>query len=642
MKNITNLKSILTKKQRSMHILPVFVLVIVFLIFSSHAAHAQEIGKMFGLDLASLISESLANFFYTLQTIASWLITLSGALLNFSINLTMHIKEFVNATPTIYTVWTAIRDISGMFIIFALLYAAIMLIIGYQNPKLGDLIKNIVVAGVLINFSFFITGLAIDASNVVSLQLYSALAPTQSVSTNSGDLKTDISASIKNPGLANIFMQSLGITRLYSPGGTLNSTGQKANGSWSVPIKIIIIGITSIIIMVTAALSFFLASLAFIVRFVILLFLLAFSPIVFASFVVPKIGEYSKKWLDMLKSQLFFMPAYLLLMYFALSVLTSSSIFKNGYAGSLVAGGDFASDLLAIGVNATLVIVMLNIPLVVAITLGAKVPGFAKNLDALSIWKKVGGFTGRSTVGQAGYATEKFLQKHAPTLSNTAVGQSIIKNTAGRAANATWGGGTSAASAAAATKQRSAAGQTAVRNRRNSNDLQKAISSGNPGQVRAMLNRMTTNEKVQLDKKIISHDLVLQHLDEGVFKAIDNSSNTNLTDADKAKIQDDRMTLLTSSVLGGNTPVIQNMLKYASGSTLAKLEDPNITNGVATLQDPRFITHLRAGHLKDMDHIDPGIRKVIGDYIYLTPLAGPTGGTHPAFDYVDKNRGTWG
>ncbi len=379
-----------------------FVVILIGLFgLSSHVAQAQtpDIAKLFGLDLASLISESLANFFYSFQTIASWLITLSGALLNFSINLTMHIKDFVNATPAIYTVWAAIRDLSGMFIIFALLYAAIMLITGYQDPKLGGLIKNIVVAGVLINFSFFITGLAIDASNIVSLQLYSALAPT---TTSSGDLKTDIGTSIKSPGLSNIFMQSLGITRLYNPnGGTLSKSGQQTSGDWSAPVKIMIIGITSIIIMITAALSFFLASLAFIARFVILLFLLAFSPIVFASFVVPKLGDHATKWIDMLKSQLFFMPVYLLLMYFALSVLTSSSIFKTGYAGSLVAGGGLASDLLAIGVNAALVIIMLNIPLVAAMTLGAKMPGFAKNLTADAIWKKVGGFAKGGTISGA-------------------------------------------------------------------------------------------------------------------------------------------------------------------------------------------------------------------------------------------------
>jgi hypothetical protein len=103
-------------------------------------AHAE--GNMFSFNLTTLIADSLANLFYSFQTMASWLVYLAGSLMNFSINLTMHIKEFVASTDAIYTVWKAIRDISGMFIIFGLLYSAIQLITGFESPKFGDRIKK--------------------------------------------------------------------------------------------------------------------------------------------------------------------------------------------------------------------------------------------------------------------------------------------------------------------------------------------------------------------------------------------------------------------------------------------------------------------------------------------------------------------
>jgi hypothetical protein len=383
------------------------VLVAVFVVLlTTHVAHADDITPISIPGLATLVSDSLANFFYSFQTIASWLIYLAGALLNFSINLTMHIKEFVTATPAIYTVWKAIRDISGMFLIFALLYAAIMLITGLKKPNFGELIKNIVVAGVLINFSFFLTGLAIDVSNVVSIQLYNAIAPAQTLNggtptDKTGILNRYIEQGKADGGLSTIFMQSLGVTRLYNPDGSISSTGknvaqatqQNPNNAWATPVKIILIGVTSIIIMITAALSFFLAALAFIVRFVILIFLLAFSPILFASFVVPEIGKYATMWKTQLKNQLVFMPVYLLLMYFALSVLTSSSIFQNGYAGNLTSNGGFLGDLMVLALNAVLVIVMLNAPLLGAMSVGAMVPKWADKFKAENIWKKVGGWT---------------------------------------------------------------------------------------------------------------------------------------------------------------------------------------------------------------------------------------------------------
>ena len=389
---------------RSAHLV-VGVIIVGVIMSVAHGAQAETIVEK---TVATFVADSLANFFYTLQTIAGWLIYLAGALLNFSINLTMHIKEFVASTEAVYIVWKAIRDISGIFIIGTLLYTAIMMIVGSSKP-LGGLIKNIVVAGVLINFSFFLTSVAIDASNIVSLQLYNAIAPQQTIDgsintpgkmLNDGKslLKGYINESMADGGLSTIFMQSLGVTRLYNPNGTLSAAGQavaSADGgeAWTASLKITLIGVTSIIIMITAALSFFLASLAFIVRFVILIFLLAFSPIWFASFIVPEIDKYASEWRKYLKNQLIFMPVYLLLMYFALSVLTSSSIFKEGYAMPLSSSGNFLADMMILAVNAVLVIVMLNIPLLGAISMGAKVPGWAGNLTALSIWGRVGNWT---------------------------------------------------------------------------------------------------------------------------------------------------------------------------------------------------------------------------------------------------------
>jgi hypothetical protein len=375
------------------------------------------IGTFFGFGIMDFFSQAFAIIVNIGLSVMGWLVTLSGGLLNISMNLTLNIKAFVDGTTAIYTTWTAIRDISSLFIIFFLLYAAIQMIIGIENPKWGSLIKNIVVAGVLVNFSFFFAGLGIDASNIVSMQLYNAIAPNNSI--NAANMKfqdpTVISSILNSGGMSDIFMQSLQITSVYKT-ALAPSTADKAGSTAtagnviSAPLKIILMGVTGIIIEFTAACSFTLAAAAFIFRFVLLLVLLAFSPIWFVSAIIPssEIKKYAKKWTDMYTSMLLFMPVYLLLMYLALNVLTTSTFFKAGYAGNLITNSSapWYSNFLILGVNAFIVIFLLNLPLVAAIEMGGVATSWIKKtgLTADNIWKHVGSQFGSRTAGRVAYS----------------------------------------------------------------------------------------------------------------------------------------------------------------------------------------------------------------------------------------------
>lgn len=364
-------------------------------IFSMHVAHAQSVVKLLGYESISiLIAEVLANLFNSIQTLASWILAISGFLLNYSVNLTLQLKAFLDQTPAIFTTWKAIRDISGLFIIFFLLYAAIKLILGL-GTNFGNLIKNIVIAGVLINFSFFFAGLGIDASNIVSIQLYNAIAPANTL--NLGNLRAD--TVIKSDGgLSDIFMKSLKIPALYDTNGKISAAGETAaaGGAWTAPIKITLISFASIIVMLTAALSFGAAALAFLARFVVLIFLLAFSPIWFASHIIPEIGSYAKKLTEVYKGMLIFMPVYLMLMYLALNVMTTTPILSGSTiaaATTAAAAGATAawySSIVSIIINAVIVIVLMNIPLVASISVSGGVLKFI-NVDKLGSWAVLGG-----------------------------------------------------------------------------------------------------------------------------------------------------------------------------------------------------------------------------------------------------------
>lgn len=357
-------------------------------------AHTAEAGSCALTDwnFGDCVNRIFAEVINKLLEIAAWLLAFGGYLLNISMKLTLNIKTFVDNTPAIYEVWRSIRDISGMFIIFVLLYAAIKMIltpVGVPGTSAGSLIKTVVMAGILINFSFFITGLGIDASNVISAQLYKTIAPASDLN-GSDAIQLDSWRSNFDGGISDIFMSSLKVTTLYQNGLSADYGGEQ--GGATTFSKIILSGVIGIIIMVTSAASFFLVSLAFIARFVILIFLLGFSPIWFASFVIPDLKKYATDWASTYKSQLIFMPAYLLLLYFALKVLNGSNIFRAGSATA-----NWQENLLVFGINAVFVIIMLNVPLLAAISIGAKMPKWAEKAGAGAIWSRFG----QQTIGRA-------------------------------------------------------------------------------------------------------------------------------------------------------------------------------------------------------------------------------------------------
>ena len=449
-------------KRFNRYIILISAFLLILVVFSVHTTFAAD-GKSANLgdsggglltdflgmpSLTQLVAQSLANLFSTLQTIAAWLIAVAGSLLNYSINLTLNMKTFVDNTPAIFTIWKAIRDISGMIIIFSLIFAALRLILGF-DAKFGDLIKNIVIAGILINFSFFATGLGIDASNIISMQLYNTIAPANTLDTSgtspaSSKMNTSkIEQLLSDGGLSDLFMKSLNTTTLYNNSASLSNAGKNDGGGLNLPIKIVIQGVTAILIMVTAAFSFFFAALAFMVRFVILLILLAFSPIWFASHVLPELQEYAKKWTGLYTGQLLFMPVYLLLMYFALSVMTANPYLSN--LGASVSGTSVSDDakLIALIINAALVLIMMNIPLLAAIKLGGSATGWIEKggyskTFGTGISKWVGSRTARDTVGKVAYGLNdsRAVKKFAAVLPG--VGGAISKGL-GKVGNAGFG-----------------------------------------------------------------------------------------------------------------------------------------------------------------------------------------------------------
>jgi len=611
-------------------------------------AHAEILTNILGFEgLAVIIANTFASVLNMFQMIAAWILAIAGFLLNYSINLTLQMKVFLEQTPAIYITWKALRDISGLFIIFFLLYAAIKLILSLQDAKFGSLIKNIVVAGVLINFSFFFASLGIDVSNIVSIQLYNAIAPANTL--NAGNLSpVGITERIKDGGLSDIFMKSLKIPALYDTNAKLTPTGQvaAAGGAWTAPIKIILMGSASIVIMLAAALSFAAAALAFIIRFVVLIFLLAFSPIWFASHIVPEIGEYAKKWTNAYKSMLVFMPVYLLLMYLALNVLTTSPFLGGPNLASAAASlgtGDteWYSSILALAINAVIVMVLLNFPLVAAISIGGSAVKFINTdkLGAAGMWRGVRnntvGATGTRIIG--GLASNLDKRVAGTRLGNTLIARDIRGATLGATAKAKFGTSRSYEDIEKLNKDVKKKNTEIVRNiefRGALKDIKAGkIPAGGIYAIKDSLGKMSEKQRTSLSKEDLTNPDVVRYLKKGDYEAIKKSDDIIFSDDDKMEINDARKKLFESAVTTGIPDIIKHMMKEYDGNDLIKMS--------ALLTDPNILPFFTQGQLKVIGDNATGSTKTdIKNAVFAAVTAGVTIPTE-GWLRDQHNRGNW-
>jgi hypothetical protein len=80
---------------------------------------------------------------------------------------------------TISIGWTAVRDLSNMFFIFVLLFIAIQTILGLAGGSAKRWLSHVIIAALLINFSLFLTGVVIDAGNVLAMGFWDKMKTTQ-------------------------------------------------------------------------------------------------------------------------------------------------------------------------------------------------------------------------------------------------------------------------------------------------------------------------------------------------------------------------------------------------------------------------------------------------------------------------------
>ena len=287
-------------------------------------ARIAEAVKDFVVDpLGELIGGILHIITWLLVQIMTFILFLVGSFFNFVVEqLVVNMGHFVTSSDAvgIQIAWRIMRDLANLAIIGGLIATAIGTILHLAAINAQKLLVRLIIAALLVNFSFFFAGAVIDSSNFLATAIYKATISTENcresctiVSRFDRVIRTNnhnIAAYLADKKVGDI----------------------KQDSQWMAIVQdllaIVVIGITIFVFL--SAITLLLG------RFVALILILITSPIGIAGLAIPQINRYAKEWWEALFSQAFFAPVYFLLVGFSLTILDNSSGAFSGESPDLI------------------------------------------------------------------------------------------------------------------------------------------------------------------------------------------------------------------------------------------------------------------------------------------------------------------
>jgi len=281
----------------------------------------------FGVSLAGCIGQLI---YYAVFIPTSYLFALAGRFFDwtffYSISDNSYRSEFVVEG------WGIVRDFVNMFFIFVLLYVAFSTILGLHGAKPKEMIINVVIIGILINFSLFATQVIIDTSNILARVFYNS--SSIKITQESANGVTNATPGLV-PGLNGEVPLSAAIVNKVNPQeliihasrvSDVKDSAGKAESTESISaVTFILVALLAIGVNIIGIIVFLSTGIIFISRVIGLWMACIFVPFAFFSYTVPALEGiemigWKHWWPDTLK-QAFLAPVFIFFLYLILRFL---------------------------------------------------------------------------------------------------------------------------------------------------------------------------------------------------------------------------------------------------------------------------------------------------------------------------------
>ncbi len=296
------------------------------------------------LDLPGFLSSQ--TMYFLVFKPANWILVASGGILDWVLKYTLigstseNNNQWIssnieNGASGIIAVWNMIRNLINLSFIFLLLYEGFKSIFGLGG-NVTETIGHIILTALSVNFSLFITKVAIDISNIFTVFLYNAI-------TNNG------TQSISNMFASLLNLKTI-IASVEDSAKVLISNRQQ-----------IAIYVMGAILMLIVAVIFFVISMMFIIRYITFVVLLAVSPIGFV-FIKP-FDKYSKQFWGTLQGQATWPIVYFLLTWVILTIMSAPGFLfqpENGGADFVKIAEKPTGSTLSVLINYIMIISLIT------------------------------------------------------------------------------------------------------------------------------------------------------------------------------------------------------------------------------------------------------------------------------------------
>lgn len=282
------------------------------------------------------------------------------------------------ASDALYPIWVLVRQIISLGVVFIGLYLGFMYILGRED-KFAKYLPWVIMFALFVNFSYPVARFAVDVSNVVTLNVYTAAFSNEALNGQSNDT------------VGAIIMNRLGLSNLVMAATTVNGSG---GTDLLKEINTIPGALLTVVFVLYAAYVFFMATALIAMRTAALVFLIVASPFLFIDSVLPFLGDKAMQIRKIFFEQLAVGPVFVILLALTLKFIT---IFADGGAlakTNAISGG--SSKDVVVFFNIFMMLVMLHLTLKITKSVSGTIGQMATNAMG-----KVGGFATGAALGVA-------------------------------------------------------------------------------------------------------------------------------------------------------------------------------------------------------------------------------------------------
>lgn len=274
---------------------------------------------------------------YTVARIAAFIITLLVSFIQTLIDL----SGSLTSMPLVKLGFSLTLSLANLGFVLAIIVIAFITILRIQNYETKQLIKNLVVAALLVNFSFAMVGTIIDFTNVLSNYFLVNASPNGDT-TKFGDKLAE-----------SVNIQKLSLLKINQ--ADITNATKIGEGYFRTFASIAVVVIFNIFLVITfAAVAFMI-----LVRHIVMIFLLILMPLAWLFMIFPGLSGHWSKWWSTFFKWTFFLPGITFFMFLSVKMFDATNQAVSKSASLFNINLDSASSFLVFDKSGILVLLQI-------------------------------------------------------------------------------------------------------------------------------------------------------------------------------------------------------------------------------------------------------------------------------------------